>query len=72
MARIAGVNLPKEKRIEAALTVIYGVGRKLSILFSEERYLNKRTAAVCVFENPLKYNMSETIIIIKAIEKKKL
>jgi len=30
MARIAGVNLPKEKRVEIALTAIYGIGRKLS------------------------------------------
>ena len=30
MARIAGVNLPKGKRIEVALTYIYGIGRKLS------------------------------------------
>lgn len=27
MARIAGVDLPKEKRIEIALTYIYGIGR---------------------------------------------
>ncbi|MFO8033958.1 MAG: 30S ribosomal protein S13, partial [Candidatus Bipolaricaulota bacterium] len=27
MARIAGVNLPAKKRIEVALTYIYGVGR---------------------------------------------
>ena len=26
MARIAGVDLPKEKRVEAALTYIYGIG----------------------------------------------
>ena len=26
MARIAGVNLPREKRLEAALTYIYGIG----------------------------------------------
>ena len=26
MARIAGVNIPNEKRIEAALTYIYGIG----------------------------------------------
>lgn len=30
MARIAGVNLPKGKRIEVALTYIYGIGRKTS------------------------------------------
>lgn len=30
MARIAGVNLPSDKRIEIALTYIYGIGRPLS------------------------------------------
>lgn len=30
MARIAGVNLPKDKRIEVGLTSIFGIGRKLS------------------------------------------
>ncbi len=27
MARLAGVDLPREKRLEIALTYIYGVGR---------------------------------------------
>ena len=30
MVRIAGVNLPKGKRIEVALTYVYGIGRKVS------------------------------------------
>lgn len=30
MARIAGINLPNEKRIEIALTYVYGIGRPLS------------------------------------------
>lgn len=30
MARIAGVDLPKQKRIEIALTYIYGIGRTIS------------------------------------------
>ena len=30
MARVAGVNLPKEKRIEIALTYIFGIGRNLA------------------------------------------
>ena len=30
MARIAGINLPKGKRIEVGLTYIYGIGRQLS------------------------------------------
>lgn len=30
MARLAGVDLPREKRVEIALTYIYGVGKTLS------------------------------------------
>ena len=30
MARIAGVDLPKDKRIEIGLTYIYGIGRTMS------------------------------------------
>jgi small subunit ribosomal protein S13 len=30
LARIAGVDLPKQKRIEIALTYIYGIGRTIS------------------------------------------
>ena len=30
MARIAGIDLPKDKRVEIGLTYIYGIGRKLS------------------------------------------
>ena len=28
MARIAGVDLPREKRVEIGLTYIFGIGRK--------------------------------------------
>jgi len=30
LARIAGVDLPKDKRVEIALTYIYGIGRSLA------------------------------------------
>ena len=35
MARIAGIDLPRDKRIEIGLTYIYGIGRKTAsdILF---------------------------------------
>jgi len=36
VARIAGVDLPKEKRIEAALTYIYGIGPTTSRKIVEE------------------------------------
>ena len=31
MARLAGVDLPREKRLEVALTYIYGVGRSRAL-----------------------------------------
>lgn len=45
MARIAGINLPNEKRIEAALPYIYGVGLPLAqkILLDTKIDPNKRT-----------------------------
>lgn len=45
MARIAGVDLPKNKRIEIALTYIFGVGRSTSKQILEEAGidLNMRT-----------------------------
>jgi small subunit ribosomal protein S13 len=44
MARIAGVDLPKEKRIEIGLTYIYGIGRETAnrILASGGVDRNKR------------------------------
>ena len=36
MARIAGVDLPKSKRVEVALTSLYGVGRILAKRICEE------------------------------------
>lgn len=41
MARISGINLPKEKRIEVGLTAIYGIGRKLSAKIIKEANINK-------------------------------
>ena len=44
MARIKGVDIPNNKRIEIALTYIYGIGRKLSktILQNANVDLNKK------------------------------
>lgn len=45
MARIAGVDIPREKRIEIALTYLYGIGRAVSnqILSQAGIDPNKRT-----------------------------
>ncbi|MDR3294021.1 MAG: 30S ribosomal protein S13, partial [Clostridiales bacterium] len=44
MARIAGVDLPREKRVEIGLTYIFGIGRSVSnkiLARSEERRVGK-------------------------------
>lgn len=48
MARIAGVDLPKNKRIEIALTYIFGIGRPSSLKILEKAGVNpnKRTHAL--------------------------
>jgi small subunit ribosomal protein S13 len=43
MARIAGVDLPKNKRIEIALTYIYGIGRALSKKILSEANVDEST-----------------------------
>jgi small subunit ribosomal protein S13 len=40
MARIAGVDLPREKRIEIALTYIYGIGRSTARAILDETSVN--------------------------------
>ncbi|MDD5723364.1 MAG: 30S ribosomal protein S13 [Syntrophales bacterium] len=40
MARIAGVDLPKNKRMEIALTYIYGIGKSKSRKILEEAGIN--------------------------------
>ena len=43
MARIAGVDLPKNKRMEIALTYIYGIGRSKSIDILEKAGVSNDT-----------------------------
>ena len=45
MPRIAGVDLPKNKRIEIALTYIYGIGRSSSKKILEEAGVDPNTKA---------------------------
>ncbi|MCI5946866.1 MAG: 30S ribosomal protein S13 [Oscillospiraceae bacterium] len=40
MARIAGVDLPKDKRVEIGLTYIYGIGRKSADIILKETGVN--------------------------------
>ncbi|MCI9532125.1 MAG: 30S ribosomal protein S13 [Lachnospiraceae bacterium] len=43
MARIAGVDLPREKRVEIGLTYIYGIGRSSSNRILKEAKVNPDT-----------------------------
>ncbi len=43
MARIAGVDLPREKRVEIGLTYIYGIGRSTSIEILKKTGINPDT-----------------------------
>ena len=43
MARIAGVDLPKNKRVEIGLTYIYGIGRNTAATILKETGLNPDT-----------------------------
>ncbi len=40
MARIAGVDLPREKRIEIGLTAVYGIGRSTAMEILEKAGVN--------------------------------
>ena len=43
MARIAGIDLPKDKRVEIGLTYIYGIGRTSANKILEEAGINPDT-----------------------------
>ena len=43
MARIAGVDLPREKRVDIGLTYIFGIGRALSNKILQETGINPAT-----------------------------
>jgi small subunit ribosomal protein S13 len=43
MARIAGIDIPREKRVEIALTYVYGVGRTTAQNLCDELEINRDT-----------------------------
>jgi small subunit ribosomal protein S13 len=43
LARIAGVDLPRDKRLEIALTYIFGIGRSSSMKILEKTGIDKNT-----------------------------
>ena len=53
MARIAGVTLPPEKRIEVGLTYIYGIGRTKSNKILEEAKIDKNKKVKTLSEDEI-------------------
>ena len=53
MARIAGIDLPKNKRIEIALTYIYGIGRSTSQKILEEAKVDRNTKSDLLTEEEI-------------------
>ena len=53
MARIAGVDLPNEKRVEVGLTYIFGVGLKTSQKILAETKINPDTRVKDLTENDI-------------------
>ena len=51
MARIAGVDLPRDKRIEIGLTYIYGIGRSTALKICAETGINPDTRVKDLTEN---------------------
>jgi len=54
MARIAGVDLPREKRIEIGLTYVYGIGRATSNKILEEAGVNPDTRVRDITDDEVK------------------
>ncbi len=53
MARIKGIDIPNEKRIEIALTYIYGIGRQLSNIILKDANVDKNKKAKDLTEDEI-------------------
>ena len=60
MARIAGVDLPREKRIEIGMTYIYGIGRPTATKILEAAGINPDTRVRDITDDEVK-KITETI-----------
>lgn len=60
MARISGVDLPKNKRVEIGLTYIYGIGRPLSNRMLKEAHVDADTIVKDLTEDDI-LKIRETI-----------
>ena len=53
MARIAGITLPPDKRIEIGLTYIFGIGRSKSVQLLEEAKIDKNKKVKALTEEEI-------------------
>ena len=60
MARIAGVNIPSQKKLGVALTYVYGVGKKVSIDVCQKANVDSNTRVNDLSESEIK-NISDVI-----------
>jgi small subunit ribosomal protein S13 len=60
MARIAGINIPPEKRVEIGLTYIFGIGRSKSVMILAEAKIDKNKKVKALSEDEI--NKIRTII----------
>ena len=67
MARISGVDLPREKRVEIGLTYIYGIGRKSSNRILAEANVNPDTRVRDLTDEEVK-RISEVIDASQTVE----
>ena len=67
MARIAGVDLPKNKRVEIGLTYIYGIGRKSAEIILENTGVNPDTRCKDLTDEEVK-KISEVIDASQTVE----
>ncbi len=67
MARISGVDLPREKRIEIGLTYIYGIGRTSATRILKEANVNPDTRVRDLTDDEVK-RLSEVINKTQVVE----
>jgi small subunit ribosomal protein S13 len=67
MARISGVDLPREKRVEIGLTYIYGIGRTSSNRILKDAGVNPDTRVKVLTDDEVK-KISEVIAETQVVE----
>ena len=69
MARIKGIDIPNEKRVEIALTYIYGIGRSLSNTILKDANVDKNKKAKDLTEEEIPHSVTCIVEEIEEDEK---